>query len=165
MTKNPPPTRPLRRDRATRAQGFTLLEIMIATAILAILASFAVAQYNGFIAESRINSAIHDIRSMELILDDLYLDNAPPATLADVGIDLVDPWGNPYHYLWLRGNPNPGVKGKRRRDKALNPVNSDYDLYSMGADGSTAAQFTAAKARDDIVRANDGAFVGLAGDH
>ena len=39
------------------------------------------------------------------------------------------------------------------------------DLYSMGADGSTAAPFTAARARDDIVRANEGGFVGLAGDY
>ena len=46
----------------------------------------------------------------------------------------------------------------------MNPVNSDYDLYSRGPDGQTQAQFTAQKARDDIVRAADGAYVGIAQD-
>jgi hypothetical protein len=32
----------------------------------------------------------------------------------------------------------------------------------MGQDGKTSAQFTAKKARDDIVRANDGGYYGLA---
>ena len=53
----------------------------------------------------------------------------------------------------------------RRRDKNANPVNSDYDLYSMGRDGKSTAQFMAKHARDDIVRANDGRYIGLAEDH
>ena len=83
-----------------------------------------------------------------------YLDRVPK-----------DPWGNPYQYLWLRGNPAPALKGERRRDKSMNPVNTDYDLYSLGADGLTAPQFVAGEALDDVVRANDGDFLGLAGDH
>ncbi len=47
----------------------------------------------------------------------------------------------------------------------MNPVNSDYDLYSKGPDGDTQKQFTAAKARDDIVRANNGRYYGTAEDH
>ena len=35
----------------------------------------------------------------------------------------------------------------------------------MGRDGKTIAQFTAKKARDDIVRANDGEYYGLAEYH
>ena len=45
------------------------------------------------------------------------------------------------------------------------PVNSDYDLYSMGRDGKSNAPFTAKMSRDDIVRANDGQFVGLASEY
>jgi general secretion pathway protein G len=148
-----------------RRRGFTLIEIVITVAILAILGALAVPFYQGYVLEARIGTAIRDIRQMELILDDRYLDNDPPATLADAGINLVDPWGNAYRYLWLDGNPSGSVNGARRRDKAMNPVNTDYDLYSMGEDGQTSAQFTAGNARDDIVRANDGDFVGLAGDH
>jgi general secretion pathway protein G len=42
------------------------------------------------------------------------------------------------------------------------PVNSDYDLYSMGKDEDSQAAFTAQVSRDDVVRANDGNFFGLA---
>ena len=56
-------------------------------------------------------------------------------------------------------------KGKPRKDHFLVPVNSDFNLYSMGADGQTQTPFTAARARDDIVRANDGGYVGLASDY
>ncbi|WP_078121666.1 prepilin-type N-terminal cleavage/methylation domain-containing protein [Thiosocius teredinicola] len=148
-----------------RSGGFTLIEVMIGVAILSILAAIAIPYYNGYIAEGRIATAIKDIRQIELILNDRFLDNDPPATLAAVGINMRDPWGNPYQYLWLRNNPAPGINGSRRRDKSANPVNSDYDLYSMGPDGVTTAQFTGKNARDDIVRANDGDFIGVAADH
>ncbi|MCB1785698.1 MAG: prepilin-type N-terminal cleavage/methylation domain-containing protein [Gammaproteobacteria bacterium] len=148
-----------------RQTGFTLIELMLAVAILAILSAIAIPFYRGYVNEARIGTVIEDIRQIELILTDLYLDNRPPATLAAAGINMVDPWGNPYQYLWIRNNPAPGISGKRRRDKSMNPVNSDYDLYSLGADGETSPQFTAKKALDDIVRANDGDYVGLAEDH
>ncbi len=138
---------------------------MIVVAILMLLGTLAVPAYENHIRETRIATAIKDIHQISLLLDDLYLDDAPPATLAAAGVNMTDPWGNPYQYLWLRGNPASGLSGQRRRDKSMNPVNSDYDLYSMGADGQTAVQFSAGKAHDDVVRANDGDFVGLAEDH
>jgi len=45
------------------------------------------------------------------------------------------------------------------------PINTDFDLYSMGPDGRSAPPLTAKHSRDDIVRANDGAFIGLASDY
>jgi general secretion pathway protein G len=44
-------------------------------------------------------------------------------------------------------------------------VNSDFDLYSLGRDGVTTAQFTGNEAHDDIVRANNGRYYGLAEKH
>ncbi len=52
--------------------------------------------------------------------------------------------------------------GQVRRDRFLVPINSDFDLYSIGKDGGSQAPFTAMDSRDDIVRANDGGYVGLA---
>ena len=81
------------------------------------------------------------------------------ATLVEAGLgNPIDPWGNPYRYVPVDSVP----KGQLRKDKALVPVNTDYDLYSMGADGKSQAPFTAKASQDDIVRAKDGAFVGLA---
>jgi general secretion pathway protein G len=73
-----------------------------------------------------------------------------------------DPWGRPHQFTKLQGING---KGKARKDKNLNPLNADYDLYSVGPDGLTALPLTAKAARDDIVRANNGAFVGVASDY
>jgi general secretion pathway protein G len=52
--------------------------------------------------------------------------------------------------------------GQARKDHFLVPINSDYDLYSMGKDGDSVPPLGAQKSLDDVVRANDGGFVGLA---
>jgi len=58
-----------------------------------------------------------------------------------------------------------GVLGKVRRDHFLVPVNTDFDLYSLGEDGKSQSPFTARDSRDDIVRANNGGYVGLVSDY
>jgi general secretion pathway protein G len=45
------------------------------------------------------------------------------------------------------------------------PINSDYDLFSVGLDGSSLAALTAIVSKDDIIRANDGGFIGLAANY
>lgn len=59
-------------------------------------------------------------------------------------------------------NSDGGGKEKQRKDRFLHPLNTDYDLYSKGADGKTNAPLTAKASHDDIVRASDGAYIGLA---
>lgn len=54
--------------------------------------------------------------------------------------------------------------GKKRKDKSLYPLNTDYDLYSMGPDGKSQTPLTAKASRNDIVRAKNGAFIGWAAD-
>ena len=49
-----------------------------------------------------------------------------------------------------------------RKDKNLHPLNTDFDLYSLGRDGDSKLPLTAATSRDDILRANNGAFIGRA---
>jgi general secretion pathway protein G len=58
------------------------------------------------------------------------------------------------------GNDNDD-KGKPRKDHALHPINSDYDLYSGGKDGKSTASLTAKISQNDIIRANNGGYVGL----
>jgi type II secretory pathway pseudopilin PulG len=49
-----------------------------------------------------------------------------------------------------------------RKDRFLVPINSAFDLYSVGKDGASAAPLTVKASQDDIVVANDGGFIGLA---
>lgn len=60
------------------------------------------------------------------------------------------------------GGPPCGGVGGARKDRFLVPINSDFDLYSMGKDGQSVAPLTAQKSHDDVIRASDGAFYGLA---
>ncbi len=53
----------------------------------------------------------------------------------------------------------------RRRDRFLFPVNSDYDLFSLGPNGRTAVSLGAVMALDDVLRANNGGYYGPASDY
>jgi general secretion pathway protein G len=55
-----------------------------------------------------------------------------------------------------------GAIGQARKDRFLVPLNSTFDLYSMGKDGESQPPVSARVSHDDIIRANDGGFVGLA---
>ena len=44
------------------------------------------------------------------------------------------------------------------------PINSTFDLYSVGRDGDSRAPLQNPKSFDDVLRANDGAFLGLGKD-
>lgn len=62
-------------------------------------------------------------------------------------------------------NGNGGSnRGDARKDRHLNPINSDYDLYSMGKNRDSKKPLQNPKSHDDVIRANDGSFVGLATD-
>src|SRR5262245_35359811 len=147
----------------SRARGMTIIELMISVVIVFVLASIAVAGYGNYREKVRVAQAVTEIGAMSVKIKHFILDNqAPPASLAEVGLgSKLDPWGRPYYYLDLTSQNG---KGQSRRDKKLNPLNSDFDLYSAGKDGLTQTQLTAHNSRDDIVRARDGRFIGLASD-
>ena len=143
-----------------------LIELMMAVAIIAILGSIAVPSYSLIMDKVDNAQAAVDIKSIEQAIERFYVQNTRyPDGLGEIGFNsLPDPWGNTYQYLRIDGADIKG-KGLFRKDKALNPVNSDYDLYSMGKDGQTKLPFTAKASKDDVVRANNGRFIGLAEDY
>ncbi len=123
-------------------RGFTLIELMVVIAILALLAALVAPKIIGRSDDAKVEGTKVQIRNMETGLKLYKLDNGVyPAT--EQGLEALvakpttgtipqkwkeggylenrnvpkDPWGNPYLYL------APGEHG-------------DYDLCSQGADGA-----------------------------
>ena len=120
--------------RSTR--GFTLLEIIVVVAIIAILAAYIAPKVAGRVDDARISKAKHDIRTLESSLELYKLDNfVYPSN--EQGLESLvnkpsgdlknwrdggyikklnkDPWGNDYQYTF------PGSNG-------------EFDVFSLGAD-------------------------------
>jgi general secretion pathway protein G len=120
-------------------RGFTLIEIMVVVVIIGILGALIVPSLVGRTDEARVTAAESDLRAIGNALNLYRLDNFTyPST--DQGLEAlvsepggqpeaknwnpggylpklpVDPWGNTYIYL------SPGAE-------------SEYELYSLGADG------------------------------
>src|SRR5262245_9006746 len=148
-----------------RQRGFTVVEILVVVAIIGILAGIGFPKYQDYKERVRVNQAITDIRAMNALLRNYMVNNIePPDSLTVIGWGgKLDPWGRPYEYLKLVGIK--GVAGKARKNKNLVPLNTDFDLYSVGRDGQSAGPLTAKASRDDVLLANDGRFVGLASDY
>ncbi|HEX7238277.1 MAG TPA: prepilin-type N-terminal cleavage/methylation domain-containing protein [Gammaproteobacteria bacterium] len=142
--------------------GVTLIELMVVVIAIGILGAFAIPAFNGYVERSRTARAVGDIGTISLNLYRWQLGNQMfPATLAEAGIVATDPWGRPYEYTRVEGTPT----NQLRKDHNLHPINTDFDLYSRGADGNTQKPLTAGPSRDDIIRANNGAYIGVAANY
>jgi general secretion pathway protein G len=138
---------------------------LLTLVILSIVAAIALPAYRGYVATGEMGRIIQEMKQIELILENHKLDTgAYPDSLDEIGVSLLDPWGNPYQYLRIEGAGNK-AKGHQRKDHNLVPINADFDLYSMGKDGTSAPPLTAASSRDDIIRANNGEYYGYGRDY
>jgi len=153
-------------EQMARSKGFGLLDLMVTLVIASMLVTLAIPAYDMFVKRAKVAKAIGDIGKISLAVERFRLNNNDqiPASLNELNLDIpIDPWGRPYAFLNIRaaGAGNGGL----RKDGKLNPLNTDFDLYSLGGDGSSAGPLSAKDSRDDIVRANDGAFIGLGEDY
>lgn len=108
--------------------GFTLIELILVTVIIGILAGMITANYSGRVRETQIRAAKGDIDTLSKQVDLYALDNndSYPKALDDLMTGKrryirelrPDPWGNQYLY-------------KPPTDVLL----ADYQIYSAGPDG------------------------------
>ncbi len=155
---------PARRGSSILAIGFTMIEMLIVMAIIGTILAIALPMLQAALDKARIARAIGDIGALQTDIASFEAGGKGlPETLADIGRGtLMDPWGNPYEYLKFDLTRGQGLTAGARMDRFLVPINSTYDLYSMGKDGESAPPLTAKASKDDVVRANDGGFIGLA---
>lgn len=144
--------------------AFTLIEVLLAVAIIGTLVALLVPTVSSLLDRMRITEARSEIAVLGAKVQAHLTDSGDfPATIDEIELaERLDPWGNPYQYLIILGKKKSEIQGKWRKDRFLVPINSDFDLYSMGKDGKSRPPLTAKASHDDIVRANNGAFIGLA---
>jgi len=160
-------------NSAGKDNGFTLVELTIAVAIIGILAAIGVTNFLAFREKTLVTIAIFDINTISKTLLAATTDapgNLPAgeseyaAFCAASGLPLLDPWGSPYRYYKLYGLTKNEINSDKtaRKKGPYKPLNYDFDLYSSGHDGQSKPALSAKVSRDDIVRADDGAFIGKA---
>lgn len=150
----------MRKVLKAKVKGFTLLEMLAAMSLMAILVALAVPAYTEYTLRGDRAQASATIRSIELAISGYYVRHRTfPDSLDELSLDIPDdPWGKAYVYAVIEGD----YVAKHKNGV---PLNSDYDLVSKGPDGKTRKKTTNKFSRDDIIRADNGVFVGLSTDY
>jgi general secretion pathway protein G len=144
-----------------KTRGFSLIELLLVMAILTTISAIAIPHLVSALDSAKLAKAVGDLSSIQTdIVGYESIHGKLPDSLAQIGDGaFLDPWKSPYQYLNytnLQGN------GIARNDRFLLPLNSDYELYSLGKDGQTAAPITAATSQDDVIRVGTAGYFGLA---
>jgi general secretion pathway protein G len=145
-----------------KQRAFTLVELMLVVVALALLTTMAMSSYQKFTDRARNAQAASDIREIDAMITRFYTQNSRyPDDLNEINVSKKDPWSSAYVYLNFSFEPLT----KWRKDGGLQPINSDYDLYSKGKDKKSKPPISSGTGADDIVRGRNGNYIGLGKDY
>ena len=132
-------------------RGFTILELLIVIAVIAILVGIALPRFRGMQEEGFITQAKGELRTLQTAVESYYIhNNAYPDNWPDDiegatpniigGTAPTDPFYPGTDYMYYRGGTN----------------NQYYVIYSVGPDGDGSAGINAS---DEIVETNGGSCI------
>jgi general secretion pathway protein G len=141
-----------------KPSGLTAVELMVALIIIVTLVGLIVTAYRGRLTDARVVRSVSDIKKISTDIESYAIDNDElPQSLEEIGHGKNrDPWDNPYQYLDLRSSQ----EREPRKAPSNGQINTDFDLYSMGRDGKSKPPIDREESKDDVIRANDGRYVG-----
>lgn len=143
--------------------GFTMVELILSVVVVTLVLTMMVPAALNLLDKVKKQNTRNDLVDIQEKIDAFHRYNDRyPDNLSEVYPEGVpqDPWGSPYQYLNIADVKN--TRGKQRKFKGRNSINSDYDLYSMGPDGESVPPLTGESSRDDIIRGYNGRFIGNA---
>lgn len=156
----------VRRREKSLLKAFTIIELLcvitMITLILGTVAPVLFSQLN----KARVKRARYEIRLIAGEIEEYVINHEElPDELSDIGYGhRTDPWGNEYQYLRINGG-DKNITSKVAKVYGEKPLNTDFDLYSMGRDGLSASPLTAGPVRDDILRLDNGGYLGTGADY
>ena len=148
-----------------RNRGIALARTLVTVAIIAIVGTVALPISRDYLETTHTAQAVSDLGTIEIAISRYKAQNRGelPLRLDDLRVGgWNDPWGNRYEYVNLE---SVDAVARARQDSGSNPLNRDYDLFSLGKDGRTGRSLSSPASRDDVIRALGGNFFGSASEY
>ena len=115
--------------------GFTLLELMITVAILAIIASIALPAYNGYIQTSRVSECSNEMALIRLAEEEFFLENNayfPNPVATSTGVATIETASNGLYTSSYTVFSAPGVVNAAVTNANIAAANCVYAVTSAG---------------------------------
>ncbi len=125
MHKTPCPLDP-------KASGFTLIELMIAITIVAILASVAIPAYNSYTQRTKLAEGMTTLSNLRLQMEQYYQDNRSYATAGTKKCAIPAPTGNDFSFSCTAPTPTTYVWTATSKGSSLGAGRFVYDIDQNG---------------------------------